>query len=136
MNHLLSEMGLFTLHNGCASCLLDYSKSFLSLKVDFLFQSFLAITVYICCILFLKVCLSVWSNKRQNNWTDRANIFVGPHMRMTQEKVNKMLVKNKLPKQVYRFIKIQELNNKFWNKKLLLFELIESISKLKNVMRM
>ncbi len=27
LNHLLSEMGLFTLHTYCVSCLLDYLKS-------------------------------------------------------------------------------------------------------------
>ena len=38
-------MDLFTLHNYCASCSVNYLKSQLNLKVDFLFQNFLVITV-------------------------------------------------------------------------------------------
>ena len=38
-SHLLSEMGLFTLHNFCASCSWD------ELKVVFLFLCFLILTV-------------------------------------------------------------------------------------------
>ena len=32
LNHLLSEIGLFTLHNCCASCSLGYYKSKLEFK--------------------------------------------------------------------------------------------------------
>ena len=38
-------MCLFTLHNYCASCSLDFLCHNLSLKVNFLFQSFLVVTV-------------------------------------------------------------------------------------------
>ena len=44
-------MGLFTLHNCCASCWLEY----LSLKVDFLIQSFLVLTVFLSKIMFIKI---------------------------------------------------------------------------------
>ena len=44
LNHLLHEMGLLTLHNYCVSCSLKYYNKW-SQKVDFLFQSFLVITV-------------------------------------------------------------------------------------------
>ena len=42
---LLNEMSLITLQNCCASRLLDYTSQESNLKVDFLFQSFLVITV-------------------------------------------------------------------------------------------
>ena len=42
LNLLLSEMGLFTLHNWCTHCTIQSHT--LSLKVDFIFQSFLVIT--------------------------------------------------------------------------------------------
>ena len=51
-------MGLFTLHNCCASCLFIKSHT-LSLKVDFLFQSFLVFTIYCsfaCSSVGLSVC--------------------------------------------------------------------------------
>ena len=42
----LSEIGLFTLHNCCVLCSLDYIEDhYLSLIVVFLFQSFLVLTV-------------------------------------------------------------------------------------------
>ena len=44
LNHLLSEMGLFTRHNCSVSCSLNY-LFITEFKVDFLFQSFLDITV-------------------------------------------------------------------------------------------
>ncbi len=40
LNHLLSEMGLFTLHICCVSSSLAILKSYIKSKVDFLFQSF------------------------------------------------------------------------------------------------
>ena len=44
LNHLRLQ-SLFTLYNCCVSCSLDYWKSKLSLKVVFLLQSFLVLTV-------------------------------------------------------------------------------------------
>ena len=44
------EMGLFTLHNYCALCLIDYLKT-RGLKVDYLFPSLLVITVQ--CTLYI-----------------------------------------------------------------------------------
>ena len=53
LNQLLSEMGLFTLHICLVSCLLDYLKHNLSLKVDFIFQSILVSTVG--CVTFKQI---------------------------------------------------------------------------------
>ena len=58
-SHLLSEMGLFTLHNFCASCSRD------ELKVVFLFLCFLILTVLLINILkFIKSTVSAVRSER------------------------------------------------------------------------
>ena len=60
-------MGLFTMHNCCASCLLDLCP-----KVDYLFQSFLVITVPI---------FGIWKTSklsRTRNWFNKLQDMIEP----------------------------------------------------------
>ena len=76
LSQLLSELGLFTLHNGCAPCSLDYFKLKFESKSRLSTPDILVLTFFL-------------ANKRQNGYSEKANF-----LQLYPQKKCKSLLKN------------------------------------------